>query len=207
QFFSALRSEFFRLRGFWRAKLSVWRFSHCDFYRFEKFDEREYAPRERDAFPTPHHPDYTYAPQPMIPIPPVSRHEFRKRFDSCRKLAYCPHRLISWFRKCNCPSQTAKAHSRELLDKFPKKTSQLDEYSEVRETFWGIYARQAICFRWILFYNLLCITPLIWLIFMWLFVWKERDLESALMPTSIMLAMLSVFWSTFLGSLKFGQDA
>lgn len=44
-FFSTLKEEYFRLRGVLRGRLSVWRFSHCDFYkvnapvyRFSGFD-------------------------------------------------------------------------------------------------------------------------------------------------------------------------
>lgn len=33
EFFKKLRSEYFRLRGIWRRCLSVWRYSHCDFYK------------------------------------------------------------------------------------------------------------------------------------------------------------------------------
>jgi hypothetical protein len=33
EFFKKLRSEYFRLRGYWRRYLSVWRYSHCDFYK------------------------------------------------------------------------------------------------------------------------------------------------------------------------------
>lgn len=33
EFFMQLRQEYFHLRGFFRGWLSVWRYSHCDFYR------------------------------------------------------------------------------------------------------------------------------------------------------------------------------
>jgi hypothetical protein len=36
QFFQKLRSEYFRLRDIWRRCLSVWRYSHCDFYKVSK---------------------------------------------------------------------------------------------------------------------------------------------------------------------------
>lgn len=36
QFFHKLRSEYFKLRGIWRRCLSVWRYSHCDFYKVPK---------------------------------------------------------------------------------------------------------------------------------------------------------------------------
>lgn len=32
-FFKKLRSEYLRLRGIWRQHFSVWRYSHCDFYK------------------------------------------------------------------------------------------------------------------------------------------------------------------------------
>ena len=36
-FFLALCSEYFKLRGFIRRYLSVWHYSHCDFYRVRTF--------------------------------------------------------------------------------------------------------------------------------------------------------------------------
>jgi hypothetical protein len=32
-FFSSMRKEYYRLRGFLRTWFSVWRYSHCDFYK------------------------------------------------------------------------------------------------------------------------------------------------------------------------------
>lgn len=32
-FFIVLRSDYFKLLGLWRSLLSIWRFSHCEFYR------------------------------------------------------------------------------------------------------------------------------------------------------------------------------
>jgi hypothetical protein len=84
--------------------------------------------------------------------------------------------------------------------------SQLDENSEERKSFWGIYAREIVCLRWVLFYNLVCMLPLLWFFFMWIFPWGHRsDLQDASVLITMMIGMLSVFWSTFLGSLQFGK--
>jgi hypothetical protein len=144
-------------------------------------------------------PDYHYAPKPMSDMPPISAHEFYRRF-----YFYCqPRSLLHWHIRC----RQIRGHCREVLDLLPKKVSELEESGDQRETFWGIYAREIVCLRWVLFYNSLCILPLVWFFFMWTFKWgRNHDLQGAAIPISVMLSMLSVFWSLFLGSLRFGTD-
>ena len=38
EFFDRLKSEYLRLRGFWRRLFSVWRYHHCDFYKVCKLN-------------------------------------------------------------------------------------------------------------------------------------------------------------------------
>ncbi|KAF2737011.1 hypothetical protein EJ04DRAFT_550830 [Polyplosphaeria fusca] len=207
EFFRELRSEYLRLRGYIRRFFSFWRFSRCDFYRFEKFDELGFAPRVPNEYPEAADPNYVYNPQPMIPIPPISSHEFKKRFDSCSWQFFCRRHFLQFTKSCHCFARTSKAHSRDVLHLLPKKLSQLDESSEQRMFFWGLYARQEISFLGILAYNIVCMSPMVWIFFMWCFVWEQKgDLQNASVPLGLMGAMLSLFWSTYLGSLRFGRD-
>ncbi|KAF2874401.1 hypothetical protein BDV95DRAFT_604585 [Massariosphaeria phaeospora] len=207
EFFKILRLEYSTLFGFLRRYFSIWRFSHCDFYKFEKFDEFEFSPRAKDEYPDASQYDYDYQPRPMCEIPRVTPHEFYTRFYSCTSWYTHFTHFFHRSKTCKCNKQKRKCHNRELLEFLPKKLSMLDERSDQREMFWGLYVRQAVCFRWILFYNLVCMLPLIWFFLMWMFVWgHDGDLQNAFMPMSIMLALLSVFWSTFLGSLNLGRE-
>lgn len=38
-FFSSMKNEYFNLRGTLRKWLSVWRYSHCDFYKVRKWPD------------------------------------------------------------------------------------------------------------------------------------------------------------------------
>jgi hypothetical protein len=226
-FFKKLRSEYFRLRGFWRSRLSVWRYSHCDFYKVsqaynlnfenllliyiqcEKFDEHDYAPRQKDQYPDLSNEDYTYRPKPINDMPPISEHEFHKRFYSSNPFKLFHGHPFHRYSKYKCNKVNRKGHCREILELLPKKLSQLDESSDQREFFWGIYAREVVCLRWVLFYNIICMLPLMWFFFfMWIFQWGHTsDLQDASMPITMMIGLLSVFWSVFLGSLQFGKSS
>ncbi|KAI0842910.1 hypothetical protein F5Y06DRAFT_76436 [Hypoxylon sp. FL0890] len=198
-FFSTLRARYFDLRGFIRSWFSVWRYSHCDFYMCEKFDDHEFAPKHKNAFPEATNPDYEYRPKPMDSIPPVSEHEFQKRFYTCPR----PQPLRHWYHKC----KALGTHSYDILELFPKKKTELEEGGDKRETFWGIYAREIISLRWVLIYNLVCVCPMLVFFVAWILpAGQNTDLQDPSVPFSMMLGMLSLFWSVFLSSLQFGRS-
>ncbi|KAL7790905.1 hypothetical protein V8C37DRAFT_383580 [Trichoderma ceciliae] len=199
EFFHKLRDEYFHLRGILRGYFSVWRYSHCDFYKFEKFEDHEFTPKHKDAFPGIANPDYEYQPKPMDSVPPVSEHEFKTRFYAC----YKPHPLLHWYH--NCKTLGHKSH--DLLKFFPKKLTELEEGGDGREIFWGIYAREIISLRWVLFYNFVCLLPMLAFFMVWISpLGRGTDLQNPSVPISMMIAMLSLFWSIFLSSLHFGKS-
>lgn len=143
----------------------------------------------------------------MRDMPPISEHEFYKRFYSSS-----PPRPLHWHvlhskttRKCT--QFKRRGHCREIIELLPKKLSLLDEGGDQREFFWGMFAREVVCLRWVFFYNVICMLPLVWFFFMWIFRWGHAsDLQDASVPVTMVLGMLSVFWSIFLGSLQFGRS-
>lgn len=135
----------------------------------------------------------------MDNIPPVSQHEFTKRFYAC----HTPRSLLHLHHKC----KSLKGHSSDVLKKLPKKRNKLEEAGDKREDFWGIYARETISARWIIFYNFVCISPLLAFFMAWIIPQGNgTDLQDPSIPLSIMASMLSLFWSVFLGSLQFGKS-
>ncbi|KAI0120322.1 hypothetical protein F4776DRAFT_633767 [Hypoxylon sp. NC0597] len=197
-FFSTLRAKYFELRGSFRGWFSVWRYSHCDFYMCEKFDDHEFAPKHKNAFPEHTNTDYEYQPKPMDNIPPVSEHEFQKRFYACHKSRPLHH----WYHKC----KPLGSHSYDILDLFPKKKTEFEEGGDKREIFWGIYAREIISLRWVLTYNLVCVFPMLAFLLVWIIpAGQDTDLQNPSVPFSMMLGFLSLFWSIFLSSLQFGR--
>ncbi|KAJ5301623.1 hypothetical protein N7508_006486 [Penicillium antarcticum] len=195
-FFSTMKKEYFRLRGVLRSWFSVWRYSHCDFYKFEKFDDHEFTLRIKDSFPDHANTDYEYQPRPMDNIPPISEHEFMKRFYACHN----PRPLLHLHHEC----RKLGAHSSDILQFLPKKRTELEEAGNKREDFWGIYAREKISLRWIIFYNFLCVSPLLAFFLAWILPRElGTDLQNPSIPLSMMIAMLSLFWSVYLSSLQF----
>ncbi|KAI1094979.1 hypothetical protein F5B19DRAFT_394475 [Rostrohypoxylon terebratum] len=199
EFFCKLRDDYFHLRGFIRAWFSIWRYSHCDFYMCEKFDEYQFTPKKRNSYPETTDTEYEFKPRPMDFIPPISEHEFTKRFYACHK----PRPLSHWYHKC----KTLGYHSYDVLDLLPKKRKRLEEAGNKREYFWGIYAREMISLRWVLAYNIVCVLPTIVFFFLKLLPWGyATDLQNPSVPFTMMLSMLSLFWATFLSSLQFGRS-
>ncbi|KAL4933233.1 uncharacterized protein BDV17DRAFT_105288 [Aspergillus undulatus] len=196
-FFQALRSEYCRLRGWIRTIFSVWRYSHCDFYQFDKFDDSAYAPRVKDAYPKSRD-HYEYNPDPMDVVPPISEHEFYCRFYSCYKTNTWSVHLFHSCRK-------ATGQSCGALDLLPKKKIRLEENGDTRQIFWGIYAQEIVCFRWVVVYNVACLLPTVVFLFLWMFPLGYRgDLQNAAVPLTAMIGMLTLFWSFFIGSIRFG---
>lgn len=169
--------------------------------QFEKYDEEEVAPREKNKYPGQNDP--RYHPSPVgIHIPPITPHEFKKRYDFCAPQPF----HFRHHRKCHCVRLKRQIHSREIISLLPRKLARLDELSDSRELFWGLYARQKIYFWRILVYNVVCISPLIWFFFMWLFRWgHDKDMQNASVPLMVMISLLSIFWATFITSLRQGE--
>ncbi|PKY04628.1 hypothetical protein P168DRAFT_136900 [Aspergillus campestris IBT 28561] len=197
-FFGTLREEYFRLRGMMRSWFSVWRYNHCEFYEFEKFDDHLFAPRTKNAFPSHGNTEYEYLPRPIDNIPPISEHAFWCKFYACHKPR--PYHL---HHKCN----QRRSHSNEMLKSLPKKKTELEEGGDKREYFWGIYACENISIRWIIFYNFLCVSPLLAFFVAWIIPQEHgTDLQNPSIPLSMMCSMLSLFWSVYLSSLQFGRS-
>ncbi|KAK5690280.1 hypothetical protein LTR17_026011 [Elasticomyces elasticus] len=186
EFFKRLKHDYRQLRGCLRLWLSWWRFDHSEFYRFEKFAEDEFVPRIVD-FPHIDNLDYKYMPRPIDPRPPISKHEFRKRYyNSCNQPS-------SWHRPWhNCKKFCSRRS--QALEVIPKRSRILETGGHAREDFWGILAQERRYFAWVLGYFLLTLVPSIVFFFMWLFRWSHaNDLQNASVPITVTLTLWAVF--------------
>jgi hypothetical protein len=130
--------------------------------------------------------DYEYQPKPMDSVPPVSEHEFQKRFYACHQ----PKPFLHWYHKC----KKLGLQSSDLLELFPKKKTELEEGGDKRENFWGIYAREIISLRWVLFYNFVYMLPMLVFFIVWVVpLGHSTDLQNPSTPVSMMIGMLSLF--------------
>ncbi|KAK4910351.1 hypothetical protein LTR49_020958 [Elasticomyces elasticus] len=186
EFFRRLKHDYTQLHGRLRLWLSWWRFDHCEFFRFEKFAEDEFVPRKVD-FPHVDNLEYKYMPRPIDPRPPISKHEFRKRFyNSCSQPS-------SWHRPWHSCKKFCTRRS-QALAVIPKRNQGLEKGGDTREDFWGILAQERRYFAWVLGYFLLTLVPSLVFFFMWLFRWSHvNDLQNASVPITVTLALWAVF--------------
>ncbi|KAK3621371.1 hypothetical protein LTR56_022835 [Elasticomyces elasticus] len=186
EFFRRLKYDYRQLRGRLRLWLSWWRFDHCEFFRFEKFAEDEFVPRNVD-FPHISNLEYSYTPRPIDPRPPISKHEFRKRYyHNCNQPS-------SWHRPWHNCTKFCSRRS-QALAVVPKRIRVLETGGDAREDFWGILAQERRYFAWVLGYFLLTLVPSIVFFFMWLFRWSHvNDLQNASVPITVTLGLWAVF--------------
>ncbi|KAK5677670.1 hypothetical protein LTS10_009553 [Elasticomyces elasticus] len=186
EFFRRLEHDYKQLRGRLRLWLSWWRFDGCEFFRFEKFAEDEFVPRIVD-FPHIANLEYRYMPRPIDPRPPISKHEFRKRYyNSCGQPS-------SWHRPWHSCKKFCSRRS-QALGVIPKRVRVLETGGDAREDFWGILAQERRYFVWVLGYFLLTLLPSIVFFFMWLFRWSHvNDLQNASVPITMTLGLWAVF--------------
>lgn len=134
----------------------------------------------------------------MDNIPPICEREFKARFYTC----YEPHSFLHFYHKC----KKSKTYSSDVLKSLPKKRTELEQSGDKREEFWGIYAREEVSVRWILFYNFVCISPLIIFFLVWIVPQDHgTDMQNPSVPLSLMISMLSLFWSIFLSSFQYNK--
>ncbi|KAI2640876.1 hypothetical protein GGS26DRAFT_540133 [Hypomontagnella submonticulosa] len=197
-FFIWLRGEYYKRRGgIWRWLFRIRVLSHCDFFKFKKFGNDEFEPVKME-YPAGDNSDYHFEPKPMLPLPPISDHEFARRLKAC----YEPTNL-HFFHRCRKPCS-----SRDVLPRIPKRKRRLETEGESREEFWGIYARERISALRVFIYNAVCLTPSIAFFFAWLFQMGIRvdnddqdtssklqvDLQNPSIPLTITIGLLGLFW-------------
>ena len=188
EFFKTLRKSYIKIKGFFRFYLGIWKYAHCDFYRFEKFDSEEFAPLERNSVPTPQNTEYQY--KLVKRMPPISRHEFKKRFYWCYGrcllgILGLPSRFHGCKKRCRtCP---------DAVDLVPKRLSPLEQGGDAREEFWGLYVGEVISAITVVVYLILILIAPFVLCFLWLFFWGHPDdLQNASVPLLCTLALIGV---------------
>ncbi|KAK8067758.1 hypothetical protein PG996_006870 [Apiospora saccharicola] len=163
----------------------------------EKFEDHEFSPTQKDSFPESSDHSYQFTPRPMDMVPSISKHEFYRRFYTCSEATKRYH--------LHHTCKLLQGHSHDVLHRLPRRTQELEPGGDKRERFWGLYAREAVSLRRVLIYNLICILPVLAFFFTWLFgIGSATDLQNASVPIGVITALMSLFWSLFLGSLQFG---
>jgi hypothetical protein len=191
RFFEKLKREYTRIRGSFRQWLSLWRYHHCDFVKFEKFDDQEVATLEL-SMPEPTNKSYHYKPKPVEHMPPISPHEFYRRFHSC--CGSCKTSKTAFPRFPHYCKKTCR-RSMEALERIPKRTLLVEILGDSRDIFWGIHAVERLSFFMTAIYHILILAPPLIFWFLWLFQWGHSgDLQNAAVPFLSALGLVSLFW-------------
>ena len=81
-----------------------------------------------------------------------------------------------------------------VLRALPKRKEMLEMADGKREYFWGIYAKERRCFRWVAAYATLANVPGLVFVFLWLFQWKHAgDLQGATVLAQVSMALSIAF--------------
>ncbi|KAH6714487.1 hypothetical protein BKA61DRAFT_481825 [Leptodontidium sp. MPI-SDFR-AT-0119] len=189
KFFGDLREEYIKLRGIFAFYFSVWRYSHCDFFEFEKTGDDEFIEPD-DVVPLPPHTDklYEYIPKPAENDRPVSKHEFKHRFYACSRRCVLPKA----YHKCWRPN----SRSTYVVDRIPKRLIYLERGGDTRGRLWGLRAREVRSLLGVVIYHLLLLIPAVVFWFLWLFAWDHGgDLQNASVPLFTAVALIGTFWA------------
>jgi hypothetical protein len=135
-------------------------------------------------------PEYEFTPKPADPMPPVSRHEFKRKFYSCYKGGKKHHHFLRGCRR-QCRRKA------DALERIPKRDREIIEDGDGREIFWGLLADEEIQALRVVIYNVILLAGPIAFWILWLKMGHPGDLQNASVPVTIALssfAMLSSFW-------------
>jgi hypothetical protein len=135
-------------------------------------------------------PEYEFTPKPADPMPPVSRHEFKRRFYGCYKGGKKHRHFFA-----NCRRQCR--NKADALERIPKRDREVIEEGDGREIYWGLLADEEIQALRVVVYNIVLLAGPIVFWILWLRMGHPGDLQNASVPIMIALgslAMLSSFW-------------
>ncbi|KAG7053982.1 HET-domain-containing protein [Colletotrichum scovillei] len=189
-----LRKAYRELKGFWRRWFSPYNFSHCEFVRFEKFCRDGFAHRGLEV-PNTSQKDYYYNPRPALREPPVSPEEFSHVFHYTAK-----SEAVIW-RSLGLPFyDTVEALSDDTVGCIPQRYHYLDERSNRKEDFWGLYIRERRSALMTSVYILLCLSPFFAFCFLYLFGVISGDIQNATTPLALALTALGLFLGSMIKS-------
>ncbi|KAF2189112.1 hypothetical protein K469DRAFT_702842, partial [Zopfia rhizophila CBS 207.26] len=191
EFFAWIRSQYYSHRGVLPTWFGLSKYSHCEFFKFEKFLENAYAPLGPE-YPSPQESSYHFRPKPIEPEPPISPEEFRHWFY--RQSWHCVAlRRLSRKRPWNMRSNVV------VDERIPKRDRRLEEGDPSREIFWGLYAVERRSAFVAALYSLVFLLPSVYFFFAWLFQWGHSgDLQNASVLIAMSLSCLAIFWGVVL---------
>ncbi|KAF4776927.1 hypothetical protein HER10_EVM0010059 [Colletotrichum scovillei] len=161
---------------------------------FEKFCRDGFAHRGLEV-PNTSQKDYYYNPRPALREPPVSPEEFSHVFHYTAK-----SEAVIW-RSLGLPFyDTVEALSDDTVGCIPQRYHYLDERSNRKEDFWGLYIRERRSALMTSVYILLCLSPFFAFCFLYLFGVISGDIQNATTPLALALTALGLFLGSMIKS-------
>lgn len=208
-FAGGMRDGYRRVRGFWRYWFSIYIFSHCDFFEFEKFCSSSYGSRGPGL---PESMDTQYCFRLTKLKPPVCAEEFRHVYYNYQ--TPLTSQAVSWYTPFFESKKASSScfwlfnglralfmHHLEVplpadtVSRIPRRKTRFDELSSMREVFWGLHFREEVSAARVSTYALLSPTP--WFAFFMVYLFglggKQIDLQNAATPLTISLTTISLF--------------
>lgn len=151
------------------------------------------------GFPPHNEPRYEFDPSPIKPEPPdgpISKDEFNHHFyGHCNPC----HLWRNWYRRDRTRRLNGQPRNTALAS-LPKRTEELEMGDGIRETFWGIYAKERRALAITMFYTALLTMPSVIFFAFWLSKWGHpADLQNASVPLTIwfviVIPVLTSIWA------------
>ncbi|KAM3413956.1 hypothetical protein BST61_g10625 [Cercospora zeina] len=202
QFFSDLKSEYLKARGWFRNWFSIWQYDHCQFYEFSKHALGTGEPAII-SFPADSDSEYEFLPKPMSaimrpPLGPIAEGEFRDFFYGKIKDINMNSRSWRLFRRQQLLGTIPNTGAVSLL---PKKLRELHMSDGSRQPLWGLYAVERRSFIRVVAYFVLCNSPGLTFFFLWLFRWGHAgDLQNGTVPVQLSLSLTVGFVALIYGT-------
>lgn len=134
--------------------------------------------------------EYEFIPKPADPMPPVSRHEFWRRYHYCYK---GEKKHFRWFGKCCTGLCRGIA---DCLERVPKRDRKVLEEISSREIYWGLQAiEKPHALRLFLYYFGLLLSTVGFCV--WWLVQHEGDLQNASVPITVAISALALLLSSW----------
>ncbi|KAF4836560.1 Vegetative incompatibility protein HET-E-1 [Colletotrichum tropicale] len=151
---------------------------------FEKFCHNGFAHRGLEV-PTEN--DYYYTPRPAVRDPPVSPEEFSHIYQYTAKRE-------SWRSLWTLPFYSCvESLSDDTVGCIPQRYYYLDEKSNRKEDFWGLYIQERRSALMTSFYIVLCLSPFIIFCILYLLGIIQGDVQNATTPLALALTLLGLF--------------
>ncbi|KAJ5159796.1 uncharacterized protein N7482_006800 [Penicillium canariense] len=198
-FFSWVRAMYFCHRGFFPTWFGIYKYSHCGFFKFERFSQAAYAPLTPE-YPSPQQSSYHYFPKPIQPDPPICPEEFNHWFAAHAWHLTFYRRVAKRFSKAGSCDE-AFDNDVVVNQRLPKRDSILEERDASREIFWGLNVVEMRSTQMLVLYSFVSLIPSLYFFFAWLFQWGHHgDLQNASVPLSISAGIFGTFWGCIISS-------